>query len=151
MQRSACALFWLLFGCFTAVGAVRLGIGNVSQPGPGFIFFFAAALLIVLAFFDLAAGLLKRSGARALEQALWSGVRWQKVLLVLFGISVYICVFKPLGFFVSTFLLMIFLFKAVEPTQWWIAVPGGLVTILIVYAIFKTWLGVPFPEGLLGL
>ena len=131
---------------------MRLSIGSVSQPGPGFIFLLAATLLIVLAVVDLGATFLKKeSAAREDEEAVWSGIRWQKVVLVLFGISIYICIFKPLGFFVSTFLLIIFLFKAVEPTKWWVAIVGGVVTMLIVYAIFKVWLKVPFPVGVLGL
>jgi len=84
------------------------------------------------------------------EKPIWVGVRWQKVLLVLAGLSLYTYLFNYLGFLTATFLLMVFLFKAVEPTKWWISIVGSLTTILISYGIFQLWLKVPFPQGFLG-
>jgi hypothetical protein len=78
-------------------------------------------------------------------------VRWQKVLIVLGGLSLYIYFFNVLGFIVSTFLLMMFLFKAVEPTKWWVAIASSIITIIFSYLVFEIWLQVPFPRGVLGI
>ena len=32
---------------------------------------------------------------------------------------------------------MVFLYKVIEPTQWWIAIGSSLITIVLSYAIFK--------------
>jgi hypothetical protein len=148
------AAFWLLVGGFVAIHAYRLGLGHLYAPGPGFIFFLAAGLLIVLSGFHLVQTFRTkaiRDENKDEAPSVWSGIRWKKIILVLIGVSVYVYVFDLTGFAFSTFLLMVFLFKAVEPTRWWIAICSSIVTTLAAYAIFKLWLGVPFPTGILGL
>lgn len=146
------SILWLVIGVYTAISAYRLGLGKLRQPGLGFIFFLAASLLIILSIIDLGMALIGKSKTDKDEknEPIWLGVRWQKVLLVLTGLSIYAYVFNFLGFLLSTFLLMIFLFKAVEPTKWWKSILGTLITILISYGVFRIWLKVPFPTGVLG-
>jgi hypothetical protein len=97
-------------------------------------------------------GNLKRAKIEKEEKAvpIWRGLRWHKVLLVLGGVVAYTCFLDMLGFLISTFLLMVFLYKAVEPTRWWVAILSGLTTTLASYCIFKVWLEVPFPPGIFG-
>jgi heme A synthase len=146
------SIFWLVIGIYVAISAYRLGLGNFRQPGPGFIFSLMALLLIILSVIDLGTTFIGKSkGEKEKPEApLWKGVRWQKVLIVLVGISIYNYLFNFLGFLLSTFLLMIFLFKAVEPTRWWVSILASLITILLSYGIFNLWLKVPFPIGVLG-
>jgi hypothetical protein len=146
------SIFWLAVGIYTAISAYRLGLGSFRQPGPGFIFFLMALLLTILSAIDLGTTFIGKSKGEKEkpDEPLWLGVRWQKVLLVLVGISVYIYVFNFLGFLFSTLLLMIFLFKAVEPTKWWVSILASVITILISYGVFNLWLKVPFPQGVLG-
>jgi hypothetical protein len=154
VHERAAAIFWLLAGGFVAVHAYQLGLGHLYQPGPGFIFFLAACLLIVLSGFNVMQSFARKAGSRNEEKrapSVWSGVRWKKIVLVLAGISLYVYLFNLTGFALSTFLLMVFLFKAIEPTRWWVAVFSGALTTLAAYAIFKVWLGVPFTTGVFGL
>ncbi|MFB3883957.1 MAG: tripartite tricarboxylate transporter TctB family protein [Thermodesulfobacteriota bacterium] len=146
------SIFWLAIGVYTAGSAYRLGLGRFRQPGPGFIFFLAALLLIVLSIIDLGMTFIGmyKTGKDRRNESVWLGVKWQKVLLVLAGLSIYTYMFDFLGFVLSTFLLMIFLFKAVDPTKLWKSVLGSLITILVSYGVFKLWLKVPFPTGILG-
>lgn len=144
------SIFWLIIGAYVAISAYKLGLGYLGKPGPGFIFFCAGLLLLFLAGVDLAAGFIAKRETYNKERPLWLGTRWQKVLLVLGALSGYVYFFNILGFLLSTFLLMVFLFKAVEPTKWWIAILGSLITILASYGIFELWLKVSFPQGILG-
>lgn len=141
------SIFWISIGLFTAVTAYRLGLGSFEQPGPGFIFFGASSLLTILGVVDLRQGILRVRNPEQKEEPLWSGFRWHKVLVVMAGLCAFTYFLQVLGFFLATFLIMIFLFKAVEPTRWLKALCGSLLTTLIVYLIFKTWLQVPFPVG----
>ncbi len=152
MNRWIGSIFWLSVGLYVAIKAYFLGLGSLHHPGAGFIFFVAAILLIILSFVDLASSLAKKPerGREKEEYSLWRGILWQKVLLVVVGLSTYIFFYNFLGFFVSTFLLMILLFKGVEFTKWWIAIGSSIITILISYFIFEVWLEVPFPAGILG-
>ena len=144
------SVFWLTIGLYVCISSYRLGFGSFHEPGPGFIFFLAALLLIILSSIDVGVALIGKGEKKKTDEPVWVDVRWSKVLLVIIGLTIYIFIFNFLGFILSTFLLMIFLFKAVEPTKWWISVLSSLITILISYAIFNAWLKVPFPQGILG-
>ena len=147
------SIFWLVIGIYITISAYRLGLGSFRQPGPGFIFFLMALLLIILSAIDLGTTFIGKSKSEKEkpEAPLWKGARWPKVLIVLVGISIYNYVFNFLGFLLSTLLLMIFLFKAVEPTKWWVSVLASIITILLSFGLFKLWLKVPFPIGVLGI
>lgn len=146
------SIFCLIIGLFTAIHAYRLGLGRLRHPGCGFIFFLAALFLIILSIIDLAGTFIGKpqTDKDKREPSIWRGFQWQKVLLVVGVLSAYIYFLSLVGFWVSTFLLMVFLFKGVEPTKWWIAIVSSLITVLLSYAIFKVWLEVEFPSGFLG-
>ena len=150
INRQAVSLFWLIIGVYVAITAYRLGLGHFHKPGPGFIFFWTALFLIILSAIDLAAALRGKSQKDAEEKPIWSGIQWPKVLMVLGGLSIYVYIFNILGFLLSTFLLMIFLFKGVEPTKWWVSILGSLIAMVITSSVFQLWLKVPFPTGILG-
>jgi putative tricarboxylic transport membrane protein len=141
-------ILMILVGFSVAVGAVRLGIGSVNKPGAGFIFFWLAVILAGLAAIDLVSTILENKRKSVIRKPLWNGFRWGKVILVLAGLGVYAIVLDILGFIVSTFLILLFLFKAVEPVKWRDAIIGSVLTIAVVYAVFGIWLKVPFPSGI---
>lgn len=143
-------LFWIMIGMYVAIHAYQLGLGRLRQPGPGLIFFLAALLLIFLGILDLVGTFIGRSKTEKEEGSIWLGLRWQKVLLVFVVLLAYVYFLNVLGFVLSAFLLMVFLFKAIEPTKWRIAIVGSIITISISYSIFEIWLKVPFPRGFLG-
>ncbi len=151
MKNLAGYLFWILAGIYVAIHSYRIGIGQLNHPGPGFIFFLASLVLVVLGSVDLAGALIQRSEARRKEASVWLGIRWPKVLLVLAVLSAYVFFLNVLGFFLGTLLLMIFLYKAIEPTKWWMALAASVITILISMGIFQVWLKVPFPKGFVGI
>ena len=145
-------IFWLVIAGYVTIHACQLGLGSFRQPGPGLIFFLSGLLLVVLSVIDLAVIFIEKpqKDKDSKERAIWAGLRWQKVLLVIGGLSAYVFLFDILGFIPSTFLLMVFLFKAVEPTKWWTAILSSLITIVFSYLIFKIWLDVQLPTGFLG-
>jgi putative tricarboxylic transport membrane protein len=148
----AASIFWLMIGAYTAIHGYQLGLGRLSHPGPGFIFFVCALALIILGVANLAETHIGKSKKDEQKETylMWRGVRWRKVLLVLAGLSTYAYIFDIAGFLLSTFLLMVFLYKVVEPTKWWIAIIGSLITVLFSYTVFLKGLRVPFPTGFLG-
>ena len=142
-------IFWIVIGIYVAIHAYQLGLGHFHSPGPGFIFFGAALFLSILGAFDLGGTLIRGPQEGREEDSVWLGVQWQKILLVLGILFAYTFFLSYLGFSLSTFLLMILLLKIVEPTQWWVAILGSMITTLITYYVFKVWLEVPFPKGLI--
>ena len=144
------SIFWILIGIYVVIHAYHLGLGRFRHPGPGFIFFLAAWLLIILGVVDLAGTLVGKSEKDKEGKSLWSDIRWPKILLVLIVLSSYAYFLSILGFFLSTFLVMVFLFKAVEPMKWWMAIMGSCITTGVAIGIFELLLDVPFPKSFLG-
>ncbi len=143
--------FLLLIGLYVCLHAYTLGLGKFHEPGPGFIFFLAGALLSMLSAIGLFITFFAKAKEKEPLKKLWSGLRWTKIIIVLGGLCAWIFFFNLFGFFLSTFLLLIFLFRAVEPIKWWIAILTAFITILISYAVFDLWLNVPFPKGFIGI
>lgn len=143
--------FWLLIGLSVFLRAPRLGLGKIHEPGPGFIFFLAGGLLTLLSAIQLTGALLMRSNEKQQFKQVWSGLKWQRILLVLAALSLWTYFFDVLGFSIATLLLLIVLFRAVDPTKWWVAIITALITVAVSYLFFNVWLKVPFPRGIIGI
>jgi putative tricarboxylic transport membrane protein len=149
MRDQWSGLFWLVFAGVVCAAAVRMGIGSFQVPGPGLLPLLAAVAVGVLALLLLVRGTLKKEkGGRISE--LWTGTTWKKVVLVSASLLIYALVLTRLGFLIATFGLMALLFGVLGRSQWWIRAIAALVTVLAAYAVFRMWLDVQLPKGLLG-
>ena len=136
-------LFWLAVGIGIAISSLKYGLGTLHEPGPGFITFFAGTILTL--FFSSLQDKKDQSGF----QSLWAGLDPLKVLYVIVLLVAYTFSVKPIGFLISTFLLLFFLFR-VKGTY-------RLKTILLMsflvttgsYLIFEIWLKAQLPKGIL--
>jgi putative tricarboxylic transport membrane protein len=139
-------LFWLAVGAFVAWSGWDLELGSVHDPGSGFMLFWVGLIIAGLSAAVVIAG------ARGTGEApAWANARWSKVLLLLVSLAVYAWLLPRAGFIVTTTVVMLGLFKFVEPQRWSIAVAGAIASALIAYVVFKVWLGAQLPAGELGL
>jgi putative tricarboxylic transport membrane protein len=150
MRRAdiASSLFWMALGAFVVWSGWDLELGTLTDPGSGFLLFWVGLIIIGLAAVVLINALREAAGA---PQALLAGARWRRVVLVLVALTAYGWVLPQLGFILTTTAVLIFLFKAVEPQRWSIAIGGAIASALIAYLIFKVWLGAQLPAGFLDL
>ena len=144
------SIFLLLFGIFTCFEAQKLEIGRITRPGPGF-FPFWSGLVLVISSLVLAI----KSSREKLESSpsfgeMWKGLHWGKVLFCLAVVVLYAIFLECVGYIISTFLLMLLLFRAVE-MGYLLAIPGSIITSFITYALFRLWLQVQLPVGLWGM
>jgi putative tricarboxylic transport membrane protein len=84
------------------------------------------------------------------DQGLWEGVKWGRSLKLILALLIYAILFKPLGFIISTFLLLVFLFKGLEPQKWSAVLVLSIATIAICYVVFGVFLEMQFPAGILA-
>ena len=144
------SLFWAAVGIGICCGGYNLGLGNLQEPGGGFIFFWVGVIMI-----GLSLGILIQAArGKAVQgelKGIWAGIRWGKVVSVLAALFIYAYLFTPLGFIPATILLLIFLFKAVEPQRWSWAILGAVISTLAAYGVFRLWLQCQLPQGLLGI
>lgn len=141
-------LFWLALGVFVAYSGWDLELGSLNDPGSGFLLFWVGVLMVGLALAVLLPALRVRGVA---ARRLFGGFAWRRVVVVVVALLVYAYVFEWLGFLLATALLLIFLFKAVEPQSWTVAIGGGLAGSAVAWAVFHRWLGAQLPAGILGI
>jgi putative tricarboxylic transport membrane protein len=141
------AMFWMAVGAGVAYAGYDLGLGSLQDPGAGFILFWVGLGMLALAVAVLV-GAARTAGP---AERVPAGRRRSKVALVLLGLVVYAYALPRAGFVVTTTVLLVFLFKIVEPQRWSIAIGGALASAVLAYVLFKVWLGAQLPPGPFGL
>jgi putative tricarboxylic transport membrane protein len=145
------SIFWLSIGLGVCYGGYNLEIGTLQDPGSGFLFFWLGIIMMGLSLSILIGAMKERAVPGELKRVLWTEIRWRKIVSVLIALFLYAYVFSFLGFILSTFLMLTFLFKAVEPQRWSWAILGAIISTLTAYGIFQLWLGSQLPKGFLGI
>ena len=143
------SVFWLIVGLIICEESWRMKLGQFHNPGPGFLPFGAGLILAGGALAVLVKTL--RSGPGQ-DRAFWTDRRrWPKVFLTLGCILVYGVLLESLGFLLTTFLSMGFLFRVIDPQRWRTVLMGAFFSAVGAYLIFQTWLQVELPKGFLGI
>ena len=141
--------FWLIVGALICEESWRMKLGQFHNPGPGFLPFGAGLILGVGALAVLVMNLRSKPGR---DKAFWADrSRWPKVFLTLGCIIVYGVLLESLGFLLTTFFSMGFLFRVIEPQRWRTVIAGAFFSAVGAYLIFQTWLQVELPKGFLGI
>ena len=146
IAAGASAIFWLAVGILVCYGATRLGLGSVTEPGAGFIFFWSGLILVILSLIVLA------DSVRGAEDAVqgMGEMNWAKITLVLLSLLLYALFLERLGFVITTFVLLSFLLGWIEGTNWWRSLVVASAAALACFAIFELWLKIRLPKGIFG-
>jgi putative tricarboxylic transport membrane protein len=142
-----------LFAVFALASALRLEIGSVTRPGPGFFPLVLSVALVVagVALLVVAARDRRREPGDPEDLAAERGpARRVALVATIVALAVYIAVFERVGFVIATTALLAFLFTVVARYRWPVAVGAGLLIALLARLVFDTWLQVRLPPGLLG-
>jgi putative tricarboxylic transport membrane protein len=137
----------LLF-CFFSL---RVGIGRINNPGPGFIPLISGCVLIVLSvctmLFEGKPGRKEQS-----EPKTFKGMGSSLLLpvSVLCSLLVYALVLEILGFVLSTFLFLTFLFMTSKKRNWKVALGASILITVCTCLLFGYLLDVELPQGFLG-
>lgn len=146
IAASAGTLFWIAVGLVTCYGATRLGVGSITDPSAGFIFFWSGLVLIVLSLIVFVDTL--RRFANTVRQM--PEINWPKIALVLFALLLYAFFLEKLGFVFTTFVLMSFLLGCIQSAGWLRSFAVAGAAALTAYAIFELWLKIRLPKGIVG-
>lgn len=147
LQKIAC-IFWLGMGALLGMGSLKLQVGTLSEPGPGFLPLLSGVLLCAASLIHLFQLRNSRDAASLISS--WKEVHWQRGVLVVGGLVAYALTVEYLGYLLTTFLLMFVLFSLYDRKRWGLAIGGSLVVISVTYLIFCVWLKVQFPAGIFG-
>lgn len=141
---SASAIFWVAVGILVCYGATRLGLGSVTEPGSGFIFFWSGLILVLLSLMVLAESL---RGSEDTVQEMGQ-MNWAKIALVLLSLLLYAFFLERLGFALTTFVLLSFLLGWIEGTNWARSLAVASAAVLACFAVFELWLKIRLPKGI---
>jgi putative tricarboxylic transport membrane protein len=130
------------------VESIQAHVGTFRSPGPGFLPFWSGVALGALAIILAVTSFLKKEGEKVTKQ--WIGVRWSKVIFVLASLFVYSVLLDRLGYLITTFGLMLFLFGLTVRPKMWIWVGSAILTTVVTYFIFYMLLSVQLPRGKLA-
>jgi hypothetical protein len=138
---------FLVFSCLIMIESVRLKLDDIHEPGPGFFPFFLGLTLAILSILFLFFPDLRKK-----EALFWKD--WQRgkaTFYVFAGLIAYLLLFRILGFYIDTFLLMFFLQKVSGEKGYKRPLFVSLLTMGITYILFYKLLYIPFTRGLLGI
>jgi hypothetical protein len=141
-------VFWFVLASLTAFESWSLGVGSFHNPGAGFMPFYAALLFGSLALVSLIHDLKTLSGPAT---EIWGGVRWSRWIAMMVSLFIYVAILEWLGFMPATFLLMLVLFRLIEPYRWTTVLFFSLVTIGTAYLFFVVLLESRLPRGIWGI
>jgi putative tricarboxylic transport membrane protein len=137
-----------MLGAAIAFGGMKLGMGNVSLPGPGFFPLVAGSALTIFAGIVLWDTMGKSGKAESGED--WRNIRWKHILLTLVSLTVYANIIEYAGFIVSTVLVLTVLFRSYESEKWLFTILKSVLTSTVVYVIFEKIFQLNLPQGIWG-
>jgi putative tricarboxylic transport membrane protein len=140
------ALFWVSAGLLACYGGIQLGLGSVTEPGAGFIFFWSGLILVSLSLIVLADSV--RTPAPTPRQM--GELNWTKIALALLSVLLYAFFLERLGFVLTTFILVSVLLGCVEGANWLRSLGVAGAAALTTYALFELWLKIRLPKGIFG-
>ena len=141
------SLAWLGVGLLICVGSVRLSLGSLHNPGPGFLPFLTGVLLAGLSFIDYLR-LSRASSPEKETKPVWTDRgRGFKMFLTVIALLAYAVGMEYLGFLLSTVIFIGFLLRVIEPKRWSIVILSSFLTAVISYCIFELWLQTQLPKG----
>ena len=136
-------LLLITFSVPYSIGAVHLKLGNPTAPGPGFMPFLLGLFIGGASTIGLISSYrVKNKKEQENEERVFSIKTLYKPIIMCAGVIAFGLILKHLGYIVSIFLLMLFLFKGIESQKWVTALIASALTTAISYLLFIYWLGV---------
>lgn len=128
----------------------KLPFGSIKTPKMGFLPLILAIALTIFSLILLGQAI-KEKRVKGLSLSNVESRSWKRIGLTVGALFAYPFFFEHLGYKISTFLLIAFLLKSIEPQKWWLTIVVALLSSLLSYLIFGVLLNIPFPTGKLGV
>ena len=156
----ASSLVLILFSATFLIYTTRYPLDSWESPGPAVFPLILGGILLILALWQLIRAFLapktppdrggeKGSKVKALKAFLHDNQGEAKVLILTSLLILYILMMQWIGFFVSTFLLVILSSRLMEAKDWSRPIVLSVGVSLFCYFLFEVWIKLSFPRGIL--
>ena len=128
--------------------SMKVPMGNIRQPGPGFLPFWVGVILALLsAVLWFQAGV-RKPGVEPVRFLSGEG-KWPYVVAAGVGLLTYTFLLEPLGFIISTTILILWQAQLFEKGKWIRNLVVSILFSIVVYYLFAHVLEVMLPTGIL--
>jgi putative tricarboxylic transport membrane protein len=158
-KEMAGSIVLILFSMTFLIYTTRYPLETWESPGPAVFPLILGGVLLILASWQLLRAFLapkpavpareKGSNIRAFEKFLHDNTGETKVLTLTAMLILYILMMQWIGFFVSTFLLVVFTSRLMEAKDWGRPIVLSAGVGLFCYLLFEVWIKLSFPRGVL--
>lgn len=147
------SLVGLGVGVLFMAASLGEGLFRKGIPGPGFLPFFTALILMALSLLVLFPALFgkREKRERPFEKFFPEKDSFPKLLLGLAALSLYGIALEYIGYMGTTFLFLIFTSRIMERKKWKGPLFLAFSTALATYLLFMVLLEVQLPRGILGM
>jgi putative tricarboxylic transport membrane protein len=135
---------FLIFSFFIIEESWRMGVGNLTRPGPGFLPFGCGLIILALGSVQL---VIARSQSVASTGRFFRKERMFKLVAVVVMCFMFGLLLEYLGFILCTGLFVLISLRSIEPQKWGKSVLISSLTAFIAWLIFVYWLQVQIPKG----
>jgi putative tricarboxylic transport membrane protein len=143
------SLFLVFFSLLFLITSLKLGIGNVNDPGPGWMGFLAAFLLFPLSLIIFIKDSLRLAAEKGKGISIDRGAL-TKLFILIVALCCYSLLLDLIGFLVSTFFLTFVMFYLYSPNnkKWYRSLLIALIITNVTFLLFHKWLQVYLPTGI---
>jgi putative tricarboxylic transport membrane protein len=134
-------------GLFITFYAPQFGIGSLSVPGTGFMPFLTGLIICGFSMTTFSQALFDKSGR---VERIWAGVKFPKLIASILMLIAYALLLGRLGFIIDSFFLILFLTRYMGSQTWKRSILCAVMSSILAYLLFETWLKAQLPKGFLG-
>ena len=135
----------MVFSILIITSSLKLGVGSLKAPGTGFMGFLASILLLVLSLVILIKDSIKSTEEKEIRLG-WENLSKQFIITV--ALCGYAFFLEPLGFLISSFILMWIMLLIENPRKWYYHMLIAFIVINVSYLVLCKLLRVIFPAGI---
>jgi hypothetical protein len=138
------ALFFIIFAILIGIQSIKIGLGTINEPGPGFLPMFSAAAIGVLACILLTMKISEKSEWKLGQH--WKRAFWIMVVSFIYGAILW----TKLGYIVGTFIWLIAVLRiaGIQSLKKNLLITG--VVVVFSYILFEKIGKVILPKGIFG-
>ena len=143
------SLFWLIVGLILTIWSATYSLGELAQPGTGFLPLGLGILLLIFSIVLLLRAL-RQEGPKAEKTSAPSTRRTSTVCTVLILLAA-VFLFEKVGYLLTFFVLALVLPMIAGQITWKRSLFFAVLSVVGIYVVFIWLLKQPLPTGLLGL